>query len=122
MGNLSETFRGVEVTATPYIDVDRRQEIVRREDGATTKVIVAATQDADGLAFAVRFLMDHRLYKASKTGGVTEEKVFDVLQASAAATASFIKEHFPEEKEADPAKISQLATGVVKNPFDFVKG
>ena len=117
-GNGFAGIDGLEVTADPYIDPARRAKIIRRNGDGVSKIRVAEVQNADDLAFAIRFAMDHRLYKMSKSGGVTDAKVADVIQALGAAAVSFMEEHQPKAELEHP--ISKLGQGDVMNPYSFI--
>ena len=99
----------------------RRQAIVARSDGYTTRVGAAAIQSADELAYAIGFLAHHRLYKMSKTGGVTVEKAREVAGAMVIALEAFESSVIDRlEGKARPDQISGLGDKTVRNPFGFV--
>lgn len=111
------------------ISNERRREIVRR-DGGVTKIVVASTKDAEGLTFAIRFLMDHYLYKLSKADGVTADAIRETFSASADAAVSFMQDiaepHGVDLDESDEPvdmrqqAVSGLGDGTVKNPYDYL--
>ena len=113
---------------------DRSRLIDRRPPGKTI-IEMAAMSGPTSLAFAVRFAMDHYTYKRSKSGGVKQATVSDVLYAVEAAVMTYVEEVIegndlsvpddmdvieenPEYDERRP--ISELGEGKSKNPYDFI--
>lgn len=117
----------------PYIDTTRRQAIVGRLDGSTSRVTAASLATPEELAYAIRFLMDHFTYKRSKVGGVKADVVTEVGKAVASAFASYnddvassvgvdlfvADDEKPEPDDRTP--ISRLGEGEITNPFVFTR-
>jgi hypothetical protein len=115
-----------------YIPKNDRNRIVGRPDGklgsGTTVVQCAEIRTGEQLAFAIRFLLDHYLYKHSKVGGVTGENVNTVRVALIAAGNSFEDDIGVDYDLDDPLaggdgaaqEISGLGKGVIKNPYDYL--
>ncbi len=97
-------------------------KIIYRIDGSTTVVQASAIQSVSGLAHAMGFLANHRLYKMSKDGvGVTKENAQVVASAFLEAAQRFEAEIMDR---IDPPEmtgtISRLGLGKVVNPYDFI--
>jgi len=109
------------------ISQERRREIVRR-DGGTTLIVAAATKDQEGLAFAVRFLMDHYLYKMSKSAGVNGDGIRATAEAARVGIQSYIVDIarpmgvdlLTEDEPVEARPVSGLGEGTVKNPYDYI--
>ncbi len=95
-------------------------KIVYRINGGTSVVQASAIHSAADLAYAMGFLANHRLYKLSKSGGVTKDKAQAVADAFREAAERFEVEVVdrldPPEMEG---AISDLGIGRVVNPYDF---
>ncbi len=96
-------------------------KIVYRIGGSTSVVEAAAIKNVEDLAYAMGFLANHRLYKMSKTGGVTVENAEAVATAFIGAAQRFADEVLGRlEPEEMAGTISDLGLGKVINPYAFV--
>jgi hypothetical protein len=112
----------------PYISSDRRKAIVYRINGGTSVVQASALKDGEELAYAMRFLIDHFVYKRSKsTGTVNASAVQEAYNALLSASGTFVKDvadpqgialDFPT-LPATPEPISHLGSGEIINPYNF---
>lgn len=114
------------------VSAARRRAIVGRLDGGTTRVTAAELQGEDELAFAVRFLMDHYVYKRSKASGdISAKGAQEAVSGVLAALDNFVNEvaepqgidisvPVAEEEEVATPAVSGLGAGVIRNPFDYL--
>lgn len=104
------------------IPTDARKRIVGRQDGSTTRITCAAISNPAELAYAIRFLMDHVTYKASKGngGGVNTAAAKTSLDALKAAGDSFAAEVLKMGTVDTKKPVSGLGEGSVTNPFNYV--
>lgn len=107
---------------------EARSRIVTRDGTPNTRVYAAQIQTADELAYAIRFLTDHFIYKRSKALCSPNREA--IKQAGAAlvhATDSLFHDvakpngvdSFGTPK-AEEKPISRLGEGVIVNPYDLV--
>jgi len=116
------------------VPASRRKVLVRRDDRANSKIQASDIKTPEELAFAIRFLTDHFLYKRSKVDGVKVEDAGKVAQALWAVSDTFQDEvggvlgldmdaAFQDYTTGDKSKerpISELGNGTVKNPFYYI--
>lgn len=98
----------------------RRNEIVGRLDGATSRVTAAQIRDEEELAFAVAWLVHHFIYKRSK--GRSEANK-DAAQEAAMALMDVsrnVEEKFLEAAAPKADVISELDIGVIRNPYAYL--
>lgn len=99
------------------IPVEDRKRIVSRPDGSTSMVAAAAIQTPEELAFAIRFLTDHYLYKRSKASGVNRDVVVDVVVALGIAAETFAEQMGLVPASSIPVPVSRLPD-TVENPYN----
>lgn len=112
---------------------ERRKAIVSRGKGGpgVTQVTAAECTDEAELAFAIRFLMDHFTYKRSKGEGVNAAAIQSAASALRAAVEAYKDEvaapmgvSISGVSLAAPAPktpvVSELGSGKVRNPFDYI--
>ena len=100
---------------------ERRKAIIYRSDGSTTVVQASAIRNVEELAYALGFLAHHRLYKMSKSGGVTVEKAQAVADAFVLAAEEFQANVIDRVVGKEPEdRLSDLGARKVVNPFMFI--
>ncbi len=99
----------------------RRNAIVGRLDGATSRVTAAAIHDDEELAFAVAWLVHHFIYKRSK-GHDEANRDAAVSAANALMEVSRnVEEKFLMTREQVKINvISELDKGVIRNPYAYL--
>jgi hypothetical protein len=111
------------------VSSERRRQIVQRFDGGVSRITAAEIQNADELAFAIRWLADHFMYKRSKVHGVNSDAASQTFAGIDAGLASFLIDvvdaagltlQCPEDEVAVHQPVSQLGQGVVRNPFHYL--
>ncbi len=98
----------------------RRNQIVGRLDGATSRVTAAAIENEEELSFAIAWLVHHFLYKRSKGASAA-----NIIAAREAALALMDVARNVDEKFVNPSVsrvdvISELDKGVIRNPYSYL--
>lgn len=99
--------------------------IVYRIAGQKSVVEAAAIKDTEDLAYAIGFLMNHRLYKMSKAAGSVSLKDAETVAMSLLEANTRFNEEVIEPLGGNldiSGYISGLGRGEVVNPYSFVDG
>ncbi len=99
----------------------RRNQIVGRLDGATSRVTAAAIQNEEELAFAIAWLVHHFIYKRSKAANATNKDAAKSANLALMEVSRNVEEKFlMAVAPAQDYVVSELDKGIIRNPAAYL--